>query len=163
MDRPGQHIHHDRRQPDQGGHYFRLALELVADFIVMYLVMYAMIATLQHFRLNLNNLYMTLMMVAPMSIIMLLSMHSMFPSRLKNVAIIVGAIAVFVVSFVGMRQQLAIGNAEFLRAMIPHHSGAILMCQEASLTDPEIVSLCSNIVESQQREITQMEGILNRL
>jgi uncharacterized protein (DUF305 family) len=129
----------------------------------MYFVMYAMIATLQHLRFNLNNVYMTLMMVAPMSIIMLVSMRSMFPARARNAAIVVAALAIFALSFVAMRWQIAIGDAELLRAMIPHHSGAILMCREASLTDPEIVSLCSTIADSQQREIAQMEAILGRL
>lgn len=111
-------------------HYGRLAIELTLDFIVMYLVMYTMIATLRHFHFNLNNLFMTLMMVAPMTIIMLVSMRSMFPSQRLNGLVIAGAAAVFLLSFVSMRTQSGIGNSEFLRAMIPHHSGAILMCEK---------------------------------
>jgi len=61
-----------------------------------------------------------------------------------------------------MRTQAGIGNAEFLRAMIPHHSGAILMCEKASITDPEIVALCQGITKSQSQEIEQMEAILAR-
>ena len=143
-------------------HYGRLAIELTLDFIVMYLVMYTMIATLRHFHFNLNNVYMTLMMVAPMSIIMLVSMRSMFPSQRLNGLVIAGAAAVFLLSFVGMRTQAGIGNSEFLRAMIPHHSGAILMCEQASITDPEIVALCQEITKSQRQEIAQMEAILAR-
>lgn len=143
-------------------HYGRLAIELVLDFIVMYLVMYTMIATLAHFHFNLNNLYMTLMMVAPMTIIMLVSMRSMFPSQRLNGLVIAGAAAVFLLSFVAMRTQAGIGNSEFLRAMIPHHSGAILMCEKASVTDPEIVGLCQEITKSQRAEIAQMEAMLAR-
>jgi hypothetical protein len=143
-------------------HYGRLAIELTLDFIVMYLVMYTMIATLRHFHFNLNNLYMTLMMVAPMTIIMLVSMRTMFPSQRLNGLVIAGAAAVFLLSFVGMRTQAGIGNSEFLRAMIPHHSGAILMCEKASITDPEIVALCQDITKSQRAEIAQMEAILAR-
>lgn len=143
-------------------HYGRLAIELTLDFIVMYMVMYTMIATLRHFHFNLNNLYMTLMMVAPMTIIMLVSMRSMFPSQRLNGLVIAGAAAVFLLSFVGMRTQAGIGNSEFLRAMIPHHSGAILMCEKASITDPEIVALCQDITKSQRAEIAQMEAILAR-
>jgi hypothetical protein len=144
------------------GHYRGLAIELTLDFIVMYLVMYTMIATLRHFHLNLNNLYMTLMMVAPMTIIMLVSMRSMFPSQRLNWLVIAGAAAVFLLSFAGMRTQAGIGNSEFLRAMIPHHSGAILMCEKASITDPEILALCREITKSQSQEIAQMEAILAR-
>ena len=143
-------------------HYGRLAIELTLDFVVMYLVMFTMIATLSHFRFNLNNVYMTLMMVAPMTIIMLVSMRSMFPSQRLNGLIIAGATAVFLLSFLGMRTQAGIGNSEFLRAMIPHHSGAIMMCEQASITDPEILALCQEITKSQKAEIAQMEAILAR-
>jgi hypothetical protein len=97
------------------GSYQALGIEMAIDFVIMYLVMYTMIATLDHFHVNLNTAYMTLMMVAPMT-----------------------------------------------RAMIPHHSGAILMCKEASLHDRELVALCEQIVKSQQAEIAQMEEILAR-
>ncbi len=150
--------HSDMKQ----GHYCGLAVEIVLDFIVMYFVMYTMIATLAHFRFNLNNVYMTLMMVAPMTVIMLVSMRSMFPSRRINLAVGAAAILVFALSFVGMRTQAGIGNAEFLRAMIPHHSGAILMCEQATLTDPEIKALCGDIVASHRKEIAQMEALLAR-
>ncbi len=62
------------------GSYTRLGAELAADFVIMYLVMYTMIASLAHLRLNLNNVYMTLMMIAPMALVMLWTMRSMFPS-----------------------------------------------------------------------------------
>jgi uncharacterized protein (DUF305 family) len=144
-------------------HYGRLAIELSLDFIVMYLVMYTMIAALAHFHFNLNNVYMTMMMVAPMTIIMLVSMRSMFPSPRLNIIIGGGALFAFVVGFAAMRTQAGIGNAEFLRSMIPHHSGAVLMCDKASITDPEIVALCQEITKSQNQEIAQMEAILARL
>jgi uncharacterized protein (DUF305 family) len=125
--------------------------------------MYTMIATARHFRFNVNNLYMTLMMIAPMAIVMLVSMRSMFPSRRTNATIIAAALAVFAGSFAAMRSQAGVNDKEFLRAMIPHHSGAILMCEEARITDPEIKALCGEIVRSQTKEIAQMESLLKRL
>ena len=65
--------------------------------------------------------------------------------------------------FLFIRQQTAITDKQFLRPMIPHHSGAILMCEQASIQDPEIQALCASIIESQQEEIDQMETILQRL
>ena len=62
-----------------------------------------------------------------------------------------------------MREQLGVGDAQFLRSMIPHHSGAILMCEKAKLTDPEVLKLCDNIVAAQNREIAQMQSILQRI
>ncbi len=151
--------------PDHGAahkSYLHFGLELAVDFIIMYLVMYTMIASLDHFYLNLNNVYMTLMMVAPMAIVMMLFMRSMFPSKRLNLAIIAGAVVIFAISFYGMRTQLAVGDAEFLKSMIPHHSGAVLMCREAKLTDPDIITLCQQITESQNREIEQMKTILQK-
>lgn len=142
--------------------YARFGVELILEFAAMYLVMYTMIARLKDFHFNLNNLYMTLMMVAPMAIIMLVSMRAMFPLRRVNMIIAAAAVLVFGLSFAAMRTQAAVGDAEFLRSMIPHHSGAILMCEQASITDSEIKSLCREIVESQRREIAQMEAILAR-
>lgn len=142
--------------------YRDFAIELGIDFVIMYFVMYTMIASIGHLYLNVNNVYMTLMMVAPMAIIMLLSMRSMFRMRKVNLGIMVVAAVVFVLSFAGMRTQAAVGDRQFLRSMIPHHSGAILMCEQASLSDPQIVALCRQIVESQRAEIARMEQLLAR-
>ena len=145
------------------GHYRKLGLELIIHFVIMYLVMYTMIATLDDFYLNLNNVYMTLMMVAPMAVLMLVLMRSMYQNRRLNLIIGGVAVVIFAVAFSGMRSQAAVGDREFLRSMIPHHSGAILMCEQASIRDPEIVALCGEIGEGQQREIDQMKAILARL
>ncbi|MBL8269247.1 DUF305 domain-containing protein [Steroidobacter sp.] len=144
------------------GSYKELMVELAIDFVIMYLVMYTMIATLSDFYLNINNVYMTAMMVAPMALVMLVAMRSMFPSHRMNLAIGLGAVIVFAVSFMAMRTQAAVGNEQFLRSMIPHHSGAILMCEQSSITDPEISALCDQIIESQKKEIAQMKAILGR-
>ncbi|MEJ6788292.1 DUF305 domain-containing protein [Brevundimonas sp. BR2-1] len=144
------------------GSYRSLAIELILDFVIMYLVMYTMIASFDHFHFNLNNVYMTLMMVSPMAILMLVFMRSMYPARRANLLIGGAAALVFAFSFYGMRTQAAVGDAEFLRSMIPHHSGAILMCREASLTDPEVLALCDEIISSQTREIARMKAILAR-
>lgn len=144
------------------GSYRSFGLELVLDFIIMYLVMYTMIASLDHFYFNLNNVYMTLMMVSPMAILMLIFMRSMYPSKRTNLLIGGAAALVFLGSLYGMRTQAAVDDTEFLRSMIPHHSGAILMCQQASLTDPEVLGLCEDIVRSQEQEIAQMKALLAR-
>ena len=68
-----------------------------------------------------------------------------------------------VLLFVFIQQQTAIGDRQFLRSMIPHHSGAVLMCREAPVSDPEIVELCQRITKSQREEIDQMRRIMDRL
>ena len=159
------HNMHGQEAADHGGDksYVTLGLELAADFVMMFFVMYAMIATLDHFYFNISNVYMTMMMVAPMALLMLVFMRQMFPARPKNMVVIGLAIAVFALGWIGMRTQLGVGDAQLVRSMIPHHSGAILMCREAKLSDPELVELCRGIIDAQKREISQMERILERL
>ncbi|WP_066625542.1 DUF305 domain-containing protein [Brevundimonas vesicularis] len=140
--------------------YKSFFIEIGIDFVIMFLVMYTMIASLDHFYLNLNNVYMTLMMVAPMGLLMLGFMRGMYPSGKVNLAIAAGAVVIFLFAFWGMRTQAFVGDHEFLRSMIPHHSGAVLMCEQAKLSDPRIVSLCDDIVRSQREEIAQMKALL---
>ena len=142
--------------------YASLALQTVVSGIVMYLVMFVMIDGPGSFYNNLNMFYMTLMMIAPMVVLMILAMQHMFPSKTANAALLIGAVVAFVGSFALIRTQATIGDVQFLRSMIPHHSGAILMCQQASLTDPEVLGLCEEIVSSQEREIAEMKAILAR-
>ena len=143
--------------------YASLALQTIVSGLIMYLVMFVMIDSRSSFYNNLNTLYMTLMMVAPMVVLMILAMRHMFPSKVTNTALLVGAVAAFIGSFALIRSQTTIGDVQFLRSMIPHHSGAVLMCREASIRDPEIKALCGEITSSQTREIKQMKAILDRM
>jgi uncharacterized protein (DUF305 family) len=142
--------------------YLSLAVQTLVSGIVMYLVMFVMIDRIDSFYNNLNMFYMTLMMVAPMVVMMILAMAHMFKSKAANLTLLAVSVAAFVVSFALIRTQTTIGDRGFLRSMIPHHSGAILMCQEASLSDAEVVKLCGDIIKSQSEEIDQMKRILAR-
>ena len=143
--------------------YWHLAVETTISAVIMYLVMFVMINSLDSFYNNLNMFYMTLMMVAPMVVIMLAgAMRSMFPNKKLNYILVGGFVAVFFLSWAFTRWQYPIGDAQFLRSMIPHHSGAILMCRESKLTDPELVKLCDDIIKNQEQEINQMKAFLER-
>ena len=76
--------------------------------------------------------------------------------------IIAGSVLAGLIFFLLIRQQTAISDRQFLRSMIPHHAGAILMCEQATINDPEIQELCGAIISSQQSEIDQMKAILER-
>ena len=143
-------------------HYGMLGLNLGLSAIVMYLVMFTMIDGTAEFYNNVNNVYMTAMMVSPMAILMLLMMGSMYSNRRLNLTLYAGFGLLFLVSFWAMRTQALVGDEQFLRSMIPHHSGAILMCREASIRDPELVALCGRIERSQREEIDQMKAMLAR-
>jgi uncharacterized protein (DUF305 family) len=142
--------------------YRSLALQTVISGVIMYLVMFVMIDRLSSFYNNLNMFYMTLMMVAPMVVLMILAMRDMFPSKRLNAVLLIGSALAFFGSFALIRTQTTIDDTAFLRSMIPHHSGAILMCEQASLTDPTLLSLCDEIIKSQREEIAQMEAMLAR-
>ena len=147
-------------------HYMMLGVNLLISLAIMYLAMFAMIWSLGEFVQNINFFYMALVMWAPMAIVMVLTMKSMLMNARLNMILYAIFAAVFVLSFWGIRDQLLVGDRAFLRSMIPHHSGALTMCNGSSLRDAEIRDLCfgpNGIVESQTREIKQMEGILKRL
>ena len=148
---------------DMGKSPYRMfAANLLASGIVMYFVMYTMIASSAELYNNLNNVYMTLMMVTSMALFMLWMMPAMFPDRRTNIILNVVFAGTFLLSLFGMQPQALVGNDQFLRAMIPHHSGAILMCEKSAITDPEIKRLCEGILSSQTAEIAQMKGLLKR-
>ncbi len=142
--------------------YVNLAVQSLVGGIIMYFVMFVMIDSLSSFYSNLNMFYMALMMVTPMVVLMIIAMPHMFPSKRANSVLLIGSAVVFIASFALIRTQTTIGDTGFLRSMIPHHSGAILMCREASLTDPELKALCGEIIKSQRQEIDQMKAMLAR-
>jgi len=144
-------------------HYRRLPQMLLAHFIIMFAVMYTMVHSFSDIFLNLNQLYMTAMMVLPMAILMLAMMPSMYPDKRRNGMIHAAAVIGFIVFFLFMRDQTFVADKQFLKSMIPHHSGAILMCERAAISDQEIKSLCETIKSGQRREIDQMKEILDRL
>jgi uncharacterized protein (DUF305 family) len=143
--------------------YLRLLAMTVLSFISMYVLMYAMVNVFANVFSNYNQFYMAGLMTMPMIVIELMLMGSMYPNRNWNVVILVVSALALILFWVGIRQQVAIGDRQFIRSMIPHHAGAILMCEKASLRDPEITELCKAIISSQQGEIDKMKRILDRL
>lgn len=152
-------MHGEHPQRMKSG-YRSLAIQTVISGIIMYLVMFVMIDRLSSFFNNLNMVYMTLMMIAPMVVLMVLAMRDMFPSKTLNAALLIGSAVAFFGSFALIRTQTTIDDTEFLRSMIPHHSGAILMCEQVNLSNPELRTLCANIIQSQRDEIEQMKAML---
>ena len=142
--------------------YGKLGIALSINAVVMFFLTYALIAELGHLYVNINRMYMALMMVAPMAVVMLLVMRSMYENKKLNSILHAAFAGLFIASFSLARTQTPVGNEQFLRSMIPHHSSAILMCEQSSITDPEIVVLCEQIVESQKEEIAQMKALLER-
>jgi uncharacterized protein (DUF305 family) len=145
-----------------GSPYQKLALVIFINTVLMFLITYVMIDSMVHFYFNINRVYMALLMAAPMVVLMLLVMRSMYQNKKLNILLYAGFIGLFILIFSLTRTQTPVGNEQFLRSMIPHHSGAILMCEQSNLTDPEIISLCDEIVQTQIEEIEEMKEILSR-
>lgn len=142
--------------------YLKLLLMAVLSFVSMYILMYSMVNTFRDIYPSFNQFYMAGLMAAPMVLIEIVLMSAMYKNKKLNAVITVVSVLAGILFFLGIRQQAAISNEEFLRSMIPHHSGAILMCREANITDPEIKTLCQTITKGQQQEINQMRAILNK-
>ncbi len=144
-------------------HYGILALMVGVHFIAMYAIMYAMVDSFDHVFPNINNFYMAGMMTAPMLLMEVVLMKEMYQKKAWNWIIGGSAVAILVLFWIFTRQQTAVGDSEFLRSMIPHHSGAILMCEEAAIERADIRELCDSIVKAQKEEIAQMQAILEKM
>jgi uncharacterized protein (DUF305 family) len=143
--------------------YRRLALMGVFSFVAMYILMYAMVDRFANAFMSYNQFYMAALMTSPMIAIELLLMGVMYGNKKLNAALIAISILALGLFWFAIRSQAAIDDTEFLRSMIPHHAGAILMCEEADITDPEIQTLCDNIIAGQQEEIDWMSSKLRAL
>lgn len=144
-------------------HYLRFLVMTVLMFISMYILMYAMVNAFANVYSNYNQFYMAGLMTAPMVLIEILLMGMMYKNKKLNLAIIaVSAVALIGFWFL-IREQTAIDDKQFLKSMIPHHAGAILMCEEAAINDPEIKQLCGEIIKAQEVEIQKMKEKLSQL
>lgn len=141
-------------------HYLRFFVMVALHFVAMVAFMYSMVDRFANVFLNANQLYMAGLMSASMVVIELAIMGSMYPNKKLNAVIAGFGVASLVICWVLTRQQLGVGNEQFLKSMIPHHAGAILMCEEAAIDDPEIRELCDRIVASQRTEIAEMKAKL---
>lgn len=143
-----------------GRPWLMLAAMTVIHVAIMYVLMFAMIDRGADFVNNVNMFYMAVLMAAPITAAMVLGMWGMYPGKGAKVAVVAVSLIVGLLSWLAIRQQWEVDDRQFLRSMIPHHSGAILMCQEASISDPRILELCDVIIAGQRSEIEQMEALL---
>ncbi len=153
--------HGDHRK--SGRPYVRLLGMAVVHFLAMFVLMYAMVDSTGDVFPNNNQVYMAALMTSPMLLIELWLMGGMYPSKALNVGVALAGLAILAGSFLFIRQQAFVSDRQFLRSMIPHHSAAILMCEQASIRDPQIKALCGGIGESQSAEIAWMKSKLRAM
>ena len=136
---------------------------LGASFILMYVVMYLNTYELDHVYFSMTRFYMTCLMIASMALLMLGFMLKMYQDKTKNMAIVIGSLLLFFVSLFLVRAQKPIGDILWMRAMIPHHSIAILTSERADIKDPEVKKLANDIIKAQKKEIEEMKSMIKRL
>ena len=140
--------------------YLRFAAMIATSTVVMFGLMYLNTFAIDHVVWSQTRVWMALLMGAVMAVIMLLFMLKMYKNRATNIAIIIGAVAVFVGSLWLVRSQATVGDVDYMRAMIPHHSIAIMTSSRAHIKDPKVRQLADQIIEAQVREIGEMKALI---
>ncbi|MEQ3676130.1 MAG: DUF305 domain-containing protein [Dokdonia sp.] len=144
--------------------YGKFMVMLGLSFIAMYITMYLNTYEWDHVWFSLTRFYMVCLGIAAMAVIMLSLMLNMYKNKKKNIAIYLGSLILFVSALGLVREQKStVGDVLWMKAMIPHHSIAILTSKRADIKDPEAKKLAEEIIEAQLREIAQMKKIIYRL
>lgn len=151
-------------QHSNNGNYKNFFLMLGLSFVAMYITMYLNTYEFDHVYFSLTRFYMVCLGISTMAVIMLLFMLKMYKNKKKNILILVGSFVLFIGSLGLVRAQSPIvGDVLWLKAMIPHHSIAILTSERAAIKDPEVKKLADDIVKAQRKEIADMKAMIKRL
>lgn len=143
--------------------YVKFAIIIAVSFIIMYLVMFLNLAEFNHVYNSITRVYMTILMISSMTVSMLLFMWKMYPNKKINFVIITfGTITFFGTLFL-LRTQTPISDVQWMKAMIPHHSSAIMTSNNVDFKDPEVKKLADDIIVAQEKEIAQMKEMMERL
>lgn len=143
--------------------YWRFAAMIATSTVVMYGLMYLNTYALEHVFWSETRAWMAFVMGATMAVIMLSFMLGMYKRKLVNVGIFGGSIAVFALALWLVRSQATVNDAEYMKAMIPHHSIAIMTSKRSQISDPRVRKLADEIIEAQEREIAEMKYLIRDL
>lgn len=143
--------------------YVRFAAMIATSTVVMLGLMYLNTYSLQHVLWSETRFYMALLMGAAMAIVMMAFMFAMYARTGVNVAIMLAALVVFGASLYLVRSQATVGDVAWMKAMIPHHSIAILTSERANITDPRVRDLADRIITAQREEIDEMKSLIGDL
>lgn len=140
--------------------YFRFLAMIATSIIAMFLMTYLNSWEWSHVFWSETRAYMVLYMGAVMAIIMLAFMLTMYTNSKTNLAIVAGAVILFAASLTLLRSQTTVDDVSWMKAMIPHHSIAILTSSRAEIKDPRVRKLADEIIEAQKREIAEMKALI---
>jgi hypothetical protein len=145
-----------KQEKHHGSSYARFAAMIATSTVIMYGLMYLNTYALDHVYFSQTRMWMALYMGAAMAVIMLAYMLGMYANRAVNIAIFAGATIAFGIFLYLVRSQDTVGDVAWMKAMIPHHSIAILTSERARITDPRVQALADAIIETQRAEIAEM-------
>lgn len=140
--------------------YMRFLAMIAASTVVMFGLMYLNTYALDHVTFSQTRMWMALVMGAAMAVVMLAFMWGMYKNRAANIAILIGAAAVFAGALALVRSQATVGDVAYMKAMIPHHSIAIMTSERAKISDPRVRELADEIAAAQVREIAEMKALI---
>lgn len=141
----------------------KFLLMIGVSTVVMFGMMYLNVYALDHIFFSRTRVFMALMMGAVMAVIMLLFMWKMYENKKINVMILAASLLVFAGSLFMVRSQTTVNDTAWMKAMIPHHSIAILASKRADLKDPEVKKLAEEIIQAQEEEIDKMKKMIKEM
>jgi len=143
--------------------YWRFAAMIATSTLIMYGVMYLNTYAFEHVLWSETRVWMALVMGAVMAVVMLAFMLNMYKRKSVNIAIFAGSAAAFAIALWLVRSQATVGDTEYMKAMVPHHSIAIMTSERAQISDPRVRKLADEISEAQRREIAEMKFLIHDL
>ena len=143
--------------------YRNFILMITVSATFMFCLMYLNTYQLDHVWFSQTRLFMTFIMAGSMALVMLFFMRHMYKNKQANIAIVVGSIALMCLGLWLVRSQTTVADVAWMKAMIPHHSIAILTSERATISDPRVRQLADEIIAAQRREIREMETLIKDL
>ncbi len=140
--------------------YTNFIVMIAVSATFMFGLMYLNTYQFSHVWFSQTRLFMTFIMAGTMALVMLFFMRHMYENKQANIAIVIGSVALMGLGIWLVRSQVTVGDVAWMKAMIPHHSIAILTSERANITDPRVRKLADDIIEAQRREIAEMEVLI---
>ena len=143
--------------------YLKFLSMIATSTVLMFGLMYLNTDAFEHVLFSETRTYMAILMGATMAVVMLAFMLGMYRNKAANFAIFAGSIVVFALSLYLVRSQVTVGDVSYMKAMIPHHSIAIMTSERADIQDARVRELADGIIEAQRREIAEMKALISNL
>ena len=141
--------------------YIRFGAMILTSMLVMFALMYFNTYAFEHVRWSETRFYMTLLMGGAMAIVMLGYMLGMYKNTKANIAIFAGSALILLGALYLVRSQATVEDRSYMKAMIPHHTIAILTSERANIEDMRVRELADGIIRAQRKEIKEMNWLIS--